>query len=565
MKKSFLMLSVAVLAALVSCKKEETPADVLEIIAAPSETTIAKEGTDTPLSVTFKATKAWTASTDADFVSLTPKSGDPADECKVKINVAANETTADRAFTITLKSEGVEPVTLSFKQESQFHMAIDPLEVSVTTAGGEFTINVDANVEYSVTDYSDGSFPWQHAVPANDGKTVKVTIDANNTYDARTSYVKFKTSAIQEPVIDEGTGEPTGETQDLTIRVYFYQEGYVACAWKTDFTWDQYSTIGYSTALFGDYMLVNTSAGIQTFNKADGKYAGTIPFPEGIVFTGITNDDAGNLIASTGGNYPLAEGDPYEPLVVGYLTKGSELNNTNFNFLLGYYNGFYGYGLDNIRVTGDVTKDACVTMISAAGWDGGSSLVSWEVKDGAVAQDGDGLNPYTDYVGLPWTAAMWTSRHCVAKHLGTTVDSGVFCIGYDGNYNLHYNATMAGANWQEVFVTGSSWTEGYNAIDYIEWNGHKYAGFIGMTYFGKTDWDSGTEDWDYLPSYLFLVNIDDPTAPVLVSKQECYMTEGLFVYGSTTDINLEIEGEDLVAYVLDSGISCMLKVKYPKL
>lgn len=552
------MLGVAVLAAFVSCKKETPAADVLELLSTP-ETVITKDGTDTPLTVTFKATKAWTASVDADFATITPKSGDPADECKVKINVAANETTANRSFTVTLKSEGVTPVTVTFNQESQFHMNIDPVEFSVTKDGGEFTVNVDANVEFSVTDYSDGSFPWQHAVPANG--SYKVTIDANTGYDPRTSYVKFKTSEIQVEDVDDD-GNPI--MVDLTIRVYFYQEGNLACAWKTDFTWDQYSTIGYSTALFGDYMLVNTSAGIQAFNKADGKYVSTIPFPEGVVFTGITNDDAGNLVVSTGGSYPLAEGDPYEPLVVAYLEKGAELNVSNFELLIAYMNGFYGYGLDNIRVTGDVTKDACVTMISAAGWEGGSSLVSWEVKDGVVASDGE-LNPYTDYVGLPWTAAMWTSRHCVAKHLGTTVDSGVFCIGYDGNYNLHYNATMSGANWQEVFETGSSWAEGYNAIDYIEWNGHKYAGFIGMTYFGKTDWDTGTEEWDYLPSYLFLVNIDDPTAPVLVSKQECYMTEGLFVYGSTTDINLEIEGEDLVAYVLDSGISCMLKVKYPKL
>lgn len=421
--------------------------------------------------------------------------------------------------------------------------------------GGTLYLQIQTNVEYEYKTYEDSSFPWQHVT--RDGEMYTIIIDANTGFDARTSYIKFTTSEIQDPVLDEN-GDPTGEMTDHVERVYIAQDGNIAIPWRKEFTWDlNNSDHRYSMAVAGDYLVLSTGIGAKILDKNNGSIVMDITSMLPFIPTGVTNDDAGNIVISTGGNYPLADGEVAVPLQVYALPAGS-LDPASAKLVVNYSNDWYGYGLDNIRVTGDIFKNACITMISAAGWDGGSSVVCWEVKDGKVAADENGFTPYTDYVGLPWTTAIWASYNFVAKHLGDNVNSGLFAIGYDGNYNLHYNPSMAGANWQEVLVTGSSWAEGYNAIDFIEWNGHKYASFIGMSYFGKVDWGS-------MPSYLWLVNIDDPANPQTVSCMEYYIDEENFIYGTTTDVCLEVEGDNLVAYVFDSGVSCYMKVVYPKL
>ena len=436
--------------------------------------------------------------------------------------------------------------------------------VYAPVSGGTLYVQVQTNLEYTYKTYEDSSFPWQHVTVSDDG-IYTIVIDANDGFDARTSYIKFTIPYIQDPVLDDN-GEPTGETADHVERVYIAQDGNIQNTWSQDFTWDLYNeSHRYSMATAGDYLIVSTGIGVQVFSKKDGSFVMNLTSSLPFIPTGITNDDAGNIVFSTGGNYPLSEEEEYVPLQVWALPAADIMNISAAKKVITYTNGWYGYGLDNIRVSGDIFKDAVVTMISAAGWAAGSSIVCWEIKDGAAAVNEYGENSYTDYVGLPWTSEIWASYNMVAKHIGDNLNSGVLTIGYDGNYNLHYNPSMSGANWQEVFVTGSSWAEGYNALDIIDWNGHKYAAFIGMSYFGKVDW-GGTGEYSYMPSYLFLMNIDNPSAPELISKLEYTMTPGdMFVYGATTDICLEVEDGGLAAYVFDSGVSKYMKVVYPNL
>ncbi|MCQ2166617.1 MAG: hypothetical protein MJY49_04200 [Bacteroidales bacterium] len=542
------MLGVAVLAAFVSCKKETPAADVLEIINAP-ETVITKDGTDTPLTVTFKATKAWTASVDADYVTITPKSGDPADECKVKINVAANETTVDRSFTVTLKSEGVTPVTVTYKQESQFHLNIDPLEVNVPKAGGLFKINVDANVRYTIKDYSDGSFPWQHLESAGDTEFA-IQIDANNGYPVRESYVKITTPDIQVPEIDPETGEPTGELVDMTVRVYFYQEGNASIAWTTTMSDDYFvgegEYISLSSAFGNGMLLVSNGHNIWGYDAATGKALQSVPLEGMVTPFGITNDDAGHVVAFTGGSYPPAEGDPYEPLTVLSIDPTTM---SGAPVISGVYNAFYGYGLDGMTVTGDITGNAAITFLSGAGWEAGSSLVFFQVTDGKFEGDS-----HTDYVGLPWTSALWSSRHSFGVCTTNNVMNGVLCAGYDGNYNLHYNPGVSGANWVETFTTGYTWEGGLNAADVIEWNGHKYLCFLGMSYFPS---------WA-IPSSLFVLNIDNPAKPELLTKID-YLDSPEVAVSENTALTMTVEDGSLCAYIVDGEMCSIRKIILPVL
>lgn len=468
----------------------------------------------------------------------------------VSIKVAANDeeeregivmiSGAKQSFEITVKQAAFEPF-----------FEIDNYSFDVTKDGGEFTFNVTSNTEWTAKDYHDSTLPWQKAEITKDGNNavVKVTIEANDSYDARESYVKFTVPAIQDPVIDEETGEPTGEYQDHVERVYFEQEGTLVLGWRQEFVWDLYAeTSDYSAAVAGDYFLVSTGAGVFAYAKADGTYLGKIELP--ITPKEITCDDAGNLVAFVGGEYDPEACVPGDPLEVYVLPADKMTDPTAVKRIINFIDNFWGYGLGRIRVTGDVTKDACVTVVSGGYTE--NYVLAWEVKDGEVAVDEDGYTPIADYVGLPFTTDVWSSVQLVAKHLGTTVDSGLFYIGYDSNYNLHYNNSMTGANWQEVLVTGSSWMEGYSSIDYVEWNGHKYIGFIGMSYY---------PEWG--PSYVWIANIDEPAAPAVIATTPIYQAPDLFCYGSTTDLCLEIEGGDLVAYVVESSTACVGKIIYP--
>lgn len=456
--------------------------------------------------------------------------------------VKMSSPSASGIVELTVKQAAFEPF-FNIKSTDDYGYVYAPVE------GGTLYLQVQTNVEYTMTTYDD-TFTWQHVSKKEEG-IYQIDIDANTGYDARTSYIKFTVPEIQVPVIDEETGEETGEMTDFVQRVYVAQDGNVQLGWRQEFTWDLYAeNSDYSAALAGDYFIVSTGAGVFAYNKADGQWLGKIELP--FTPTEITCDDAGNLVAFIGGTYDIENAVPVDPLQVFVLPVGNFTDASAAKCIINYYDAFYGYGLGRIRATGDVTKDGLIDMVTGGYTE--NYILSWEVKDGVVAADEDGTTPITDYVGLPFTCDVWSSIQSVAKHLGNTVNSGVFYIGYDDNYNLHFNDSMTGANWQEVLVTGSSWMEGYSSMDYVEWNGHKYIAFIGMSYYPQ---------WG--PSYLWIANIDNPSAPVAIAQTPIEQAPDGFCYGNTTDVCLEVENGNLVAYVIESSTACVGKIIYPVL
>lgn len=502
------------------------------------------------LEVSILSNAPYTLESQVEWMSIAPATKGST-QSKAVIAIEANEGEA-REGTVLVK--GAQTIELTVKQaasEPFFNVkgADDYGYVYAPVNGGTLYIQVQTNVDYSTTTYAD-TFTWQHVTEKEDG-IYQIDIDANDGYDARTSYVKFVVPEIQVPAIDEETGEPTGETTDYVVRIYVAQDGNVQLGWRNEFIDDLTSeTTDYSTAIAGDYFIVSTGSGVFAYSKADGTYLGKIELP--FVPAEITCDDAGNLVAFIGGTYNIDECVPIDPLQVFVLPAGSFTDASAAKCIINYPDEFYGYGLGRIRATGDVTKDGIIDMVSGGYTE--NFIISWEVKNGVVAAAEDGITPYSDYVRLPFTCSVWSSIQLVAKHVGNTVDSGLFYIGYDDNYNLHYNDSMIALRWQEVLITGSTWMEGYSSMDLVEWNGHKYIAFIGMTY---------TPEWG--PSYLWIANVDNPSVPVVLSKTSIEQAPDMTGYGGTTDVCLEVENGDLVAYVVDSSVGCLGKIIYPKL
>ncbi len=557
MKKTLFILAAAVLA-LASCGNDNKQG------TDPVKDAITLKGSDVVdleennfYTVEFNATTDWTAEL------LFPEAGEPyasldvmegkKGDAKVKLTVESLEEGTGRFFMLYLTA-GEATATIFFMQGKVLECS--PIEGSApfSVEGGMLKLRVLTNCEVTYTKY-DGegqSFPWAPVTIDEAAKTITINAQKNDSYDARQGYVKITTSEIQEPVIDEETGEPTGATKDYSLRFYFDQAGVAAAAWQKDLDPTEFiGNASYTVALWNGNLVLCNGEKLFAFNPENGEFLGEVAVPTAI--NGITNDSEGNVVAYLKAVWSEDPSVAF-PLTVIAIKKGEEVANATLLFSKG--DDFYGYGLDNLRVNGDVFGNACIDAFSAAGYEGGSYMVSYAIEEGKYISDGN----YTDYVNLPWADAMWSTRAAVGMHLGNTVDSGILYIGYDGNYNLHYNAGMASANWQEVLATGSSWAEGYDALDIIEWNGKTYAAFIGYAYFPH---------WG-MPSYLWVVDVTDPTQPVAISSGEYYGsawaadTEADPTYVST-DLTLAIEDGNLVVYLYDASWCTLMKKVFPVL
>lgn len=473
------------------------------------------------------------------------------------VHVALNKTEKPRTGSVQVKGDGIN-AEVTIKQAAFVPMfevtGVDENNyLYIGAEGGEAAFQVKTNLDWEITTYD--SFDWA-PFSGTDG-SYKFTVGANNSYDSRSAYVKFTTSDIMDPVLDDA-GEPTGEYANHVERIYVIQSGLMAEGWKTDFISSIALPATHSAALFDGKLYVANplSASLFAFDAATGAATTSVDLSAfgADYVNSIASDDKGNLVIAFGGNYPLDEGVSYIPLQIYAIPAGKEIAPANAVKLVEYTNGFYGYGLDNIEVNGDVTAEAAISMVTAVGYDGGSFAVSWQVENGATTDS------YTDYVTLPTGAAVWYSGDLTAIHATSKVSDGIFYIGYDAHYDLCYNPGMSYADWQHVLASGSSWAENFSGIDCVEWNGSKYVVFISTAFFNY---------WG-MPSYISLVNVDDPTAPVLVSQSEHYTGDGVtfsdvYVNETTGDVLANVEDGKLAVYFVDAGTGQAKKIIFPAL
>lgn len=407
--------------------------------------------------------------------------------------------------------------------------------------GLEYTFTAVTNMEFEA-DAPDAD--WIHVT--KEGNVVTVTID-ENPGAARSEYIYMGCSVGDEDYSDYGamiTVKQKGQAQAEEL-------------WKMDFYWGIFPQgTRVSTAVAGDYFVLFSpgaiTPGYHLMNKADGTEA-SVQAPPVENVTGITNDEAGNVIVTTGGNYPINEKTwaliPEEqiPLKVYVMSQEDFLNGNYGDPIITYNDGFYGSGLDNAQVNGNAKGNGLLTMTSGAGG-GGSFVVAWEIKDG-VATD----TPTTSASCASIGGDLWDSFHGVSIGAGTTAAEGFYFAGYLGDYNLHYTAkTGEETSWGVAFETGYTWEGAINTGDVFTYEGHRYLAVLGMNYFAYSDWGLN-------PCKIWVFNIDDPADPVLVINQEYWANEENWQYGNNTDIEVVEEDGMLVAYLVDVAASTYRK------
>ena len=490
---------------------------------------------------------AITAESDAPWLEVDATKG--LVEKGITIRYALNPGRESREGHITISGDGltqVFPVTQgAFEPEFNLddEQGVGPWgTLNAPKEGLTYTFTAVTNMDFTA-DAPDAD--WIHVT--KEGDVVTVVVDENPAA-ARAEYIYMGCSKEDVDYSDYGA----------MIKVKQKGQAQAEELWKMDFYWGIFpQDTRVSTAVAGDYFILYSpgaiTPGFHLMNKADGTEAAVVAAPENV--TGITNDEAGNVIVTTGGNFPISTETwaliPEEqiPLKVYVLTQEEFLAGTVGEPIITYYDEFYGYGLDNAQVNGNAKGDGLLTMTSGAAG-GGSFVVAWEIKDG-VATDTPTASASCASIG----GDLWDSFHGVSIGAGTTAAEGFYFAGYLGDYNLHYTAKAGEeTSWSVAFETGYTWEGAINTGDVFTYEGHRYLAVLGMNYFAYSDWGLN-------PCKIWVFNMDDPADPVLVINQEYWANEENWQYGSNTDIEVVEEDGMLVAYMVDVAASTYRKLE----
>ena len=112
---------------------------------------------------------------------------------RITFSIAANESYDNREGKITIKqTDGNLSETIVVKQSQTNGLFITTPEYNLSNDGHTLSVEVNANVSFDVT----SEVSWIHYVEtkALKSSTITLTIDANDTYDARTGKVSVKQS-----------------------------------------------------------------------------------------------------------------------------------------------------------------------------------------------------------------------------------------------------------------------------------------------------------------------------------------------------------------------------------
>lgn len=146
MKKFFLIASVLVAALAVSCKK----APVEDQITLSTPTTVNVPVAGDVVSISFSSNVAWTAKSSADWLTVSPASGQAGDKITIKASALKNDNTDDRTADVTIIA-GTKSAKVTVAQSQKDAMDVKATEFEVPAEGGVVEIPISANVSYQVS------------------------------------------------------------------------------------------------------------------------------------------------------------------------------------------------------------------------------------------------------------------------------------------------------------------------------------------------------------------------------------------------------------------------------
>ena len=549
MKKSLFALCACAL--LFAACKQDAPTLVGTITVAEGiETVVPTEGSI--INVDFVSNVKWVAKLDveADVASLNLTSGE-AGEQRVKLTVMPlNEDNAKRSINLSLLPEGGDPAVITFTQSGPYvpYLSVSQDLYELGLEGGSVVITVDANTAYTY-EVSEGVTVVEATTDEENIRTYTCTVEKNSSWQPLTLGAWFTVPAIQDPVKDEN-GNETGETEDHVESVYFSQASYAVFEYGVAIPESAFGAKKYSVAVVGDKLAVANGSTVVLFNKADGAFVQDLQV-EGV--WAITNDDAGNVLVITGdGDYPSAE-NPNPAGMTFSVAPASSFTDTNTWVTINTYkNGFYGLGIDNPTVRGNLLEgDAVITMASSGGT---TYSVFFQFKDGKLmtaSGEESELGKYTASVACPTeSGAVWKAKLMAYICVSNKFNEGVLFSGYDGNYSLFYNPSTVRENWTTTGLAYGTWASGISYADIVEFEGKTLYIGLQMTLFPQ---------WA-MPSAIDVVDITNISAPQHLAEISYSNPENTEEVYNTAVLQCEKDGDNLAIYIVDGNQQSIVKL-----
>jgi hypothetical protein len=205
--------------------------------------------------ISVKASGAWNASSDAEWVTVTPTAGNG--DGTIDLQIAENTEFSPRKAAILVTGEGVKPqiVTLSQAADVAFMTVEHDIPDPIPAAGGTYTLIVTSNVAWSAESAQTEWCVIEASSDKGNGE-IAVTIAANATVMARSAAIVVTgTQGVAKQVI---SFEQTGAEPYLTIDNNFPAE--VPAAGGMDYLIDVTSNITWSVVSSADWAEVYPTA-----------------------------------------------------------------------------------------------------------------------------------------------------------------------------------------------------------------------------------------------------------------------------------------------------------------
>ena len=222
-----------------ACQGKEQPADpptpvdgkTPASISSLSPTSMTYSDAGGTQTVSFTSALAWTVSSDADWVTVSPASG-AAGKVEIQVVAASNDGYDGRSAALTVKSEDVSE-TIAVSQKQKGALILSDLAYTVPAEGETLSIVVKANSDVKASSAVD----WIQVVSTRslEESTFQLTVAANAAYDPRTGTVTFTNEAGSEVVTvsqaaaekpSEPGSEALPETGNVEMdKLYGYAEG----------------------------------------------------------------------------------------------------------------------------------------------------------------------------------------------------------------------------------------------------------------------------------------------------------------------------------------------------
>ena len=528
MKKIALFLMAAF--AFAACEEEFVP----HLDFPPTEVTIPTAGTEDlaePVTVTFTANADWTAELKgegvAEWLSISPKSG-VAGKSSIKLDAIANTAKENRTATLAITVKGMEPALVTVTQLQKNAIDVNAEDAyTVPFAGESIEIEVGHNVAYT--------YEITYADPENTGWIVETKA---YTTDKCTFTVAAQPVAGVERTAYVTVYSELGVVKNITI----VQEKWSPIDYSKSLSQNNVPAGVVKIALSGENAYILANGEVHAFKAATGEYVSKLTLPEGFVPGSLAADQAGNvIIAGPNADYDWS-GVSHPDILIYKMTDPNAAPEELIRYNVGNAWGCVG----NAKVTGDITKNAIVTLVTS----GSNVILAFEVVNGKCIPSANNA-AYAEFkaVNAPYTAG-GAPNHACALPAGPTLADGILFFAYGQesveSYNVMYCPNIAAGQWGVAAATAIGGNDNPNSLAIATLGDKSYlAAGVGSHF-------------SYSVSQFFLYDVTDKTASGiklfnLPVQQHTLQAAGM----PNSDIAMRVEGNDLVVYVVDSYRDCL--------